>query len=54
MRITIRYFAGHRDITGAREEQLDLADGLTVAELWDALIERYRGWRPTAAACSTR
>ena len=41
MRISIRYFAGHRDITGTREEQLDLAEGLTVADLWDALIERY-------------
>lgn len=41
MHIHIRYFAGHRDITGTRQEQLELADGATVADLWDLLIERY-------------
>ena len=41
MKIAIRYFAGHRDITGRPEEQLDLAPGATVGSLWELLVERY-------------
>jgi len=41
MHITVRYFAGHRDITGCAEEQVDLPDGATVGGLWDLLVERY-------------
>ena len=40
MKITIRYFAGHRDITGRSEEQLELSSA-TVGSLWDLLVERY-------------
>ena len=41
MKISIRYFAGHRDITGRPEEQLDLMPGATVGSLWELLIDRY-------------
>jgi molybdopterin synthase catalytic subunit len=41
MRITVRYFAGHRDITGRAEDVIDLPDGATVGSLWETLIERY-------------
>jgi molybdopterin converting factor subunit 1 len=41
VKITIRYFAGHRDITGRSDEQLELALGATVGNLWDLLVERY-------------
>src|SRR6266508_1714217 len=41
MKITIRYFAGHRDITGRAEERLDLESGATVGTLWELLVERY-------------
>lgn len=41
MRVTVRYFAGHRDITGRSDEQVELADGATVGELWEALVTRY-------------
>ncbi len=41
MKVTVRYFAGHRDITGQAEEQLDLAPGTTLGGLWDQLVARY-------------
>ena len=41
MKVTIRYFAGHRDITGCSEEQIELAPGTTVGALWEQLVVRY-------------
>jgi molybdopterin converting factor subunit 1 len=41
VKIIIRYFAGHRDITGRSEEDLDLPPGTTVGGLWELLIGRY-------------
>lgn len=41
MNLTVRYFAGHRDITGRSEEQVALAADATVGGLWAALVERY-------------
>ena len=41
MEITIRYFAGHRDIVGRAEERVELGDGATVGELWELLVGRY-------------
>ena len=41
MRITVRYFAGHRDITGHAEEQLSLEPGATVGAVWELLVARY-------------
>jgi molybdopterin synthase catalytic subunit len=41
MQVSLRYFAGHRDITGRAEEQVELPEGATVAQLWDVLVGRY-------------
>ena len=41
MIISVRYFAGHRDITGRAEEQVELEPGASVGGLWDLLVERY-------------
>jgi molybdopterin synthase catalytic subunit len=41
MFVMVRYFAGHRDITGRSEERLDLEPGATVGSVWDALVARY-------------
>jgi len=41
MLVMLRYFAGHRDITGRSEEQLDLAPGATVGSVWELLVARY-------------
>lgn len=37
MMITVRFFAGHRDIVGASELRLSLAEGATVGSLWARL-----------------
>lgn len=41
MEIKVRYFAGHRDITGQAEERVALGEGATVGGLWEALVARY-------------
>src|SRR3712207_6596491 len=41
MLVTVRYFAGHRDLTGHTEEQIELRSGATVGVLWDQLVDRY-------------
>src|SRR5690349_2700538 len=41
MLVTVRYFAGHRDLTGRAEEQIELQPGATVGALWEHLIDRY-------------
>jgi molybdopterin converting factor subunit 1 len=41
VQITVRYFAGHRDITGQSEERLDLDAGATVGSVWELLVGRY-------------
>ena len=41
MEVIVRYFAGHRDITGRAEERVALEDGATVGVLWEKLVARY-------------
>lgn len=41
MRVNVRYFAAHRDITGCAEEHLTLDETATVGALWAMLIARY-------------
>lgn len=41
MNVLVRYFAGHRDITGRSEEELSLDAGATVGSLWELLVGRY-------------
>jgi molybdopterin converting factor subunit 1 len=41
MKVTVRYFAGHRDIVGRAEEHLEMGDGATVGGLWEILVGRY-------------
>lgn len=48
IRVTVRYFAGHRDITGRSSEQFELEDGATVATLWDTLVAAYPNMAPYA------
>lgn len=43
MKINVRYFAGHRDITRRSEEQITLEPGATVGTLWEGLLARYPG-----------
>jgi molybdopterin synthase catalytic subunit len=39
--VTARLFARLREIAGAQEVRLDLADGATVRDAWDALVRQY-------------
>jgi MoaE-MoaD fusion protein len=41
MRVTVRFFAGQRDIVGASEQLVELENGATLGMLWEQLIERY-------------
>jgi MoaE-MoaD fusion protein len=41
MDITIRYFAGHRDITQQSEQHINVPVGTTIAGLWAMLVEQY-------------
>jgi molybdopterin converting factor subunit 1 len=46
MHITVRYFAGHRDITGTASETLDVATGTSMVMLWAELEHRYPALAP--------
>jgi molybdopterin converting factor subunit 1 len=39
--VTVRYFAGQRDITRRAEESVALDDQATVGTLWELLVARY-------------
>lgn len=41
MHITVRYFAGHRDITGTTSETIAVDTGTSMAALWTQLEHRY-------------
>jgi molybdopterin converting factor subunit 1 len=41
MDVIVRYFAGHRDITGRAEEHIELTEAATVGTLWELLVDRY-------------
>jgi molybdopterin synthase catalytic subunit len=41
MFVTVRYFAGHRDITQRSEESIELPTEATVGSLWELLVARY-------------
>jgi molybdopterin synthase catalytic subunit len=46
MHIRVRLFAIQRELAGAREVGLDLADGATVADAWDALVAQHPALAP--------
>ena len=46
MRVRVRLFAIQRELAGTREVGLDLADGASVADAWDALVARFPALAP--------
>jgi molybdopterin synthase catalytic subunit len=46
MRIRVRLFATQRELAGTREVGLDVPDGATVADAWDALVGRFPALGP--------
>jgi molybdopterin converting factor subunit 1 len=43
MRVTVRLFAGLRDIAGAAELRRDIAEGATIGAVWRQLAGEYPG-----------
>jgi len=41
MRITVRLFAMQRELLGWKQAPLDLVEGATIEDAWDALVARY-------------
>lgn len=41
MRVTVQYFARLRELAGCREWGCDVPDGSTVADVWQAGVDRY-------------
>ncbi|GIV90803.1 MAG: molybdopterin synthase sulfur carrier subunit [Chloroflexus sp.] len=39
--VTVRFFAGHRDIVGRATAQYTVANGTTVGQLWEQLVTDY-------------
>ncbi|ACL24488.1 molybdopterin converting factor subunit 1 [Chloroflexus aggregans] len=39
--VTVRFFAGHRDIVGRATAQYTVANGTTVGQLWELLVADY-------------
>ena len=50
MRIRVRLFAIQRELAGTREVPLDLRDGASVADAWDALVAMYPALAPGRAS----
>ncbi|MCK4971465.1 MAG: MoaD/ThiS family protein [Thermoplasmata archaeon] len=41
MKVTVRYFAVHREATGVTDEVLDVPEGTSVTELMEELMRRH-------------
>jgi MoaE-MoaD fusion protein len=50
MRVRVRLFAIQRELAGTREHPLELADGATVEDAWEALIVAYPSLAPGRAS----
>jgi MoaE-MoaD fusion protein len=46
MRVRVRLFAIQRELAGTREHPLELADGATVEDAWEALVAAYPALAP--------
>jgi molybdopterin converting factor subunit 1 len=52
MLVTVRLFAGLRELAGAGELEMELTPGATVHDAWRALESRHRGVQPYAGKVS--
>jgi molybdopterin converting factor subunit 1 len=43
VKVTVRYFAAHREATGVADEVLDVPDATSVTELMEELMRRHPG-----------
>ena len=49
MRIRVRLFAIQRELAGSREVPIELPDGATIEDAWDAVVERFPALAPGRA-----
>jgi molybdopterin synthase catalytic subunit len=47
MQVTVRFFAGHRDIVGASQLTCEVANGTTLGNLWAQLCAQYPALAPS-------
>lgn len=52
MLVTVRLFARLREIAGAGDLRLELADGATVRDAWQMLVERHAAMAPFTSSVS--
>ncbi len=50
IRVRVRLFAHQRELTGAKEVAVELADDATIEDAWAALVERHAGLAPGRAS----
>jgi molybdopterin converting factor subunit 1 len=50
MRVRVRLFAIQRELAGTREHPLDLRDGATIGDAWNALVAAYPALAPGRAS----
>ena len=50
MQIKVRLFAGYREAVGARVITVEVAEGATLADVWQLLAAQYEGLRPFSAS----
>ena len=54
MKVKVKYFASYRELTGRREEEVDVPEGTTIDGLWRRIVENHAalasGARPWMAA----
>jgi molybdopterin synthase catalytic subunit len=50
MRVRVRLFAIQRELAGTREHPLELTDGATIGDAWDALVAAYPALAPGRAS----
>jgi molybdopterin converting factor subunit 1 len=43
VKVTVRYFAAHREATGVADEVMDVPDATSVTELMEELMRRHPG-----------
>jgi molybdopterin converting factor small subunit len=52
MRVTVRLFAGLRDLAGTSELAAEVAPGATIADVWARVVDRHPALAPYARSLS--
>ena len=52
MRVTVRFFAQLRELTGRGECECDVAPGATIADVWGAMVTEHPALEPFGRSIS--